>query len=223
MIKTPHRLIFDEDLSKIQIYATIQTYDRFAKKYANKWEWNPSTIKHIKKYNIEPFLKYAQKNGKVLIVGCQTGRDYTLLKKEGFYCLGTEFSYGLLHEAVKRIPDGLFIRLFPQSLPFMPNSFDAVYADALTIVPKKDIKNTLQDFRIFLKTDGILYLSIKIGQANLMVMNDLGGERYFTLFKKDEILNVLSKIGFNVVWSKISQNTDSSLPKWFSLIAKKHN
>lgn len=49
MNKTPHKILFDKDLSETQIYATIQTYDRFAKEYADKWEWSPLTIKEIQK------------------------------------------------------------------------------------------------------------------------------------------------------------------------------
>lgn len=221
MNKTPHKILLDRDLSETQIYATIQTYDRFAKEYADKWEWNPLTIKEIQKYNINPFLKYAKKNGNVLIIGCQTGRDYSLLTKAGFSCVGVEFSYGLLSEALRRVPEGIFVHLFPQSLPFMPNSFDAVYADALTIVPKRYIKDALKDFRIFLKSKGVLYLSLKLGNANVMVIEDLGGKRYCTLYSKEEILKLIKTAGFDLAWSQESKNTDPTLPKWFSLIAIK--
>lgn len=221
MNKTPHKILIDKDLSETQIYATIQTYDRFAKEYADKWEWNPLTIKEIQKYNIKPFLKHAKKNGKVLIVGCQTGRDYSLLTKAGFSCVGVEFSYGLLSEALRRVPKGIFIHSFPQSLPFMPASFDAVYADALTIIPKRYMKDTLRDFRIFLKKQGILYLSLKLGDANVLVIEDLGGKRYFTLYRKEEVLQLIRMAGFDLAWSCESDNTDPTLPKWFSLIAIK--
>jgi len=220
---TNYKILSDSDISEDQIYSTIQTYDRFANKYAKKWEWNPETIKEIKKYNIKPFLQFTKKEGTVLIVGCQTGRDYSIFKEEGYKCIGTEFSFGLLSEAILRIPDGVFIRLFPKSLPFMPESFDAIYADALTIVPKKDIKDVLRDFKIFLRKNGVLYLSVKLGRKNILVLNDLGGPRYFTLFKKKEILDIVKKVGFKTLWSEESPNTDPVLPRWFSLIAKKVN
>lgn len=200
----------------------METYDRFAKVYAEKWEWDPKTIQEIKKYNITPFLKYAKKGGVVALFGCKSGRDYSLLRKAGFSCLGMEFSYGLLTEAVKRVPGSLFIHMGPRSfLPFVSESLDAIYADNLTFVPKKDIKNLLRDFHIFLKPYGVLYLSLKLGQGNVCLVENLGGKRYMTLFRKSEILKLIKNAGFNLLWSKESGHTNPIMPKWFSLIAKK--
>lgn len=216
-----HRFLSDDDLSETQIYVTMQTFDRFTSTYAERWEWNPRTIQEVKKYNITPFSKFAKKRGKVLIVGCQSGRDYSLLTKLGYSCLGIGFSYGLLTEALRCVPGGHFVHLDLRSLPFIPESYDAVYADALTTIPKRDIKDTLRDFRIFLKPGGILYLSLKLGEGNVFVMEDLGGKRYLTLFRKKEIVEMVDKVGFKIVWSKESFHTDPALPAWFSLVAKK--
>ncbi|MBU1322597.1 methyltransferase domain-containing protein [Patescibacteria group bacterium] len=221
MDKANYGFLPDDDLSDSQIYVTTQTYNRYAKEYAERWEWNQRTIQEIKKYNIKPFTKQVKKNGKVLLVSCQSGRDYFLLSQMGYSCLGVGFAYGLLTEAIKRVPNGLFVRLKLKSLPFMPESFDAVYADALTDVPKKDIKVLLRDFRIFLKPAGVLYLSLLLGKANVMMMNDLGGKRYMTLYRKTEILEIVKSADFDILWSETSLNTDPSLPKWFSLVAKK--
>lgn len=214
-------MLSDDDLSEAQIYVTIQAYDRFASEYAKKWEWNPKTIVEIKKYNIIPFVRHAKPGGNVLIVECQSGRDYKLLTEAGFSCLGVSFSYGLLTEAVKRIPGGLFVHLNTRPLPFMPESLDAIYADALTSVPKRHMRDTLKDFRIFLRSNGILYLSLKLGTSHVMMMEDLGGKRYFTLYQKKEITSMVEGSGFHILWSEESPNTDPSLPPWFSLVAKK--
>lgn len=221
MKNTPHVFLPDEDLSETQIYVTIQTYDRFASEYAKKWEWNAKTIAEIKKYNIAPFVRYAKPGGNVLIVECQSGRDYKLLTEAGFSCLGVSFSYGLLTEATKRIPAGLFVHLNIRPLPFMPESFDAIYADALTSVPKRHMRDTLKDFRIFLRHHGVLYLSLKLGTSHVMVMEDLGGKRYVTLYQKREITDMVQGAGFRSLWSEESPNTDPSLPLWFSLVAEK--
>lgn len=222
MKKSSYKILPDKDLSETQIYTTMETYDRFAKEYAEKWEWNPKTVYEIKKYNIKPFLKYAKKGGAVSLLSCQTGRDYSLLRRAGFSCLGVEFSYGLLTEAVKRVPGGLFIHMGPRSfLPFVSESFDAIYADDLNFAPKKDIKNLLRDFRIFLKPYGILYLSLKLGKGNICLVENLGGKRYMTLFQKSEILELVKSAGLSLLWSKESEDTDPTIPKWFSLIAQK--
>lgn len=218
---TPHTFLKDSDLSEAQIYLTIQTYNRFAKEYAEKWEWNPKTIQEIKKYNIEPFAKHVKKGGNVLILGVKTGRDYDLLSKKGYLCIGVDRSQGLLKEALRRVPNGLFLCLDYRSLPFMPESFDAVYADGLTQIPKKNIKETLKDLSLFLKPKGTLYLSLKLGENNVLSTEDLGDKRYFTLFRKKDILKLVVGAGFSITWAEESTHTDPSLPKWFSLIARK--
>ncbi len=222
MKKTSYKLLDDDDLTETQIYVTVQSFDRFSREYAEKWEWNPDTVKEVKKYNIQPFTKHTEKKGNVLLVGCRSGRDYNLLTNEGFSCLGIDFSYGLLSEAVKRVPAGLFIRLDPRSLPFMPESFSAIYADSLTLVPKRDIKQVLKDYSIFLKKEGILYLSLKLGEKNVLLIEDEAGKRYYTLYKKEEILKILNSVGFKVLWSQVSKCTDPVLPEWFSLVAQKN-
>jgi len=221
MIKTPYRYLSDDDLSETQIYVTMQTYDRCAPEYAQKWEWNPITVREIKKYNIAPFQKYVKLGSSVLLVECQSGRDYKLLSELGYSCFGVGSSYGLLVEATKRVPNGLFGRLDPRELPFIPESFDGIYADALTNIPRRDLPSVLADFHIFLKTKGILYLSLKLGSKHVLELSDLGGQRFFSLYQKSEITTMLSKAGFTLLWSDESFNTDHSLPHWFSVVVQK--
>jgi hypothetical protein len=83
------------------------------------------------------------------------------------------------------------------------------------------MKDTLKDFRIFLKQGGILYLSLRVGSANVMEMEDLGGKRFFTLYRKKEIETMVTSVGFQIVWSAESEHTDPALPGWFSLVAKR--
>ena len=145
-----HKIYPNEDLSETQIYVTIQTFDKNAKEYAEKWEWDPKMIKEITKYNIDPFLKYVGKGSTCLIAGCQSGRDCLILTKAGLSCLGVSASYGLLVEAIERVPKGIFMYSDLRNLPFMPDSFDSVYADALTRIPRRDVKAVIKDLKIFL-------------------------------------------------------------------------
>lgn len=214
-------VIPDKDLSETQIYVSVQTYDRYAREYADMWEWNQKTIKEVLEYNIKPFKKLVAKGGNVLIVGSRTGRDYSLLTKAGYRCLGVEPSFGLLSEAIKRVKGGLFIRQDLRNLPFVPESFEAIYADALTHIPKKDLSDTLKDFRIFLVKKGYLYLSLKLGKSGVLLDKSIGSRRYMTLYTKEEIIKLVARVGFGVVWSEESSHTDLSHPRWFSLMLRK--
>jgi SAM-dependent methyltransferase len=217
----PYSLYAGKDLTETLITLSNQELDRNAHEYADKWEWNPVTVEEIKKYNIEPTLKYSQYKSTCLIAGCQSGRDYSLLAQAGIRCVGVGNSYGLLSEAVKRVPGGIFIHSDLRELSFLPKSFDIVYADALVSVPKKDIKNILKDFKIFLKDTGIIYLSFHKGISGIYSLNDLEGSRYLTVFSKREILELINSVGLDLLWSKESVHTDPSLPGWFSLVARK--
>lgn len=219
--ETPHAFLPDDDLTETQVSLTMQTYDRYAREYAKQWEWNPITVREVEKYNIRPFLKYAKSGGTVFIAECQSGRDYKTLSDRGFRCLGVSFSYGLLVEAIRRVPEGLFIRQDIRSLPFLPESFDAIYADAMIMVPKQDMGALMNDYRIFLRAGGVLYLSLKLGESNVLLLSDLGGPRYATLYRQQEIETLVARSGFSIVWQAVSPHTDPKLPKWFSLIAKK--
>ena len=196
---TPHTFLLDEDLSQTQVILTMQTYDRFALKYADKWEWNPITVGEVEKYNIRPFLQHAKPGGTILVAECQSGRDYKTFTEKGFRCLGVSFSYGLLVEAIRRVPEGLFIRQDIRSLPFLPESFDAIYADAMIMVPKRDMGALLTDYRIFLRQNGVLYLSLKLGENNVLLLNDLGGPRYCTMYRQQEITDLVESRGFRIV------------------------
>ena len=217
---TKHKILQNTDLTEAQMYATIETFNRHAKDYAEKWEWNPHTIQEIKNYNINPFLKYAKPKGKVLIVGSRTGRDLYFLSKKGFNCLGTEYSSGLIEEALQRVPYGMFVRLDPRSLPFMPNSFDAIYADDIAYLPIKNIKKTVRDLKIFLRDNGVLYLSFRIGDNSILVMDEFDDKRYIALYKKKDLTDFIESLGFKIIWDKNSPHTDPGLPNWYSLIAR---
>lgn len=106
-------------------------------------------------------------------------------------------------------------------MPFLPESFDGIYADAMIMVPKRDMGALLKDYRIFLRSGGVLYLSLKLGKKNILLLNDLGGPRYCTLYRQHEIETLMKKNGFAIVWQAVSPHTDPRLPQWFSLIAKK--
>lgn len=216
-----YQLLPDEDLTEAQMYATTQTLDAHARTYAAAWEWNPVTIREIKKYNIVPFLPHVTPGGTILIAENQSGRDYEIFTKEGFRCLGISRSFGLLQEALARVPHGLFLHLDIRSLPFMPESFDAIYADAMVHVPKKDVRTMLKDFRIFLRPSGVIYVSVLLGDGNVIVTDDSGGKRYMTVYTKEDVDSALANAGFSHLWSATSSHTDPAMPNWYSVVAKK--
>jgi ubiquinone/menaquinone biosynthesis C-methylase UbiE len=221
MRKLSHKLHPGKDLTETQSYITLQTFNKNAKEYAEKWEWSSAMTKEIVKYNIKPFLQFVKPGNTCLIAGCQSGRDYSILSKKGMKCVGVSWSYGLLKEAQIRVPDGIFLFADLRNLPFMSNGFDAIYADALTRIPRKDVKQVLKDFRVFLKDGGYLYLSFRVGEEGVYQQDDSVGKRYMTMFDEVKLVDMIKNSGFNISWKARSEHLKKSLPNWLSLVVKK--
>jgi SAM-dependent methyltransferase len=210
-----------KDLSQDQMYITTQTFDNNAKQYAKVWEFKPEMQPDIVKYNLKPFFKYAKKPGNCLIAGCQSGRDYQQIKKRGINCVGVSESFGLLSEAIKRIPDGVFLFSDLRELPFLPESFDYVYADALTKIPRKNLKKTLKDFKIFLRPKGYMYLSFRVGATGIYLQQDSVGKRYMTIYDQTELTNMIKSLNLEIKWSARSKHVDPYFPDWLSMVVQK--
>ena len=211
-----------KDLSEAQAYLTLQTFNKRAEEYAREWEWSAGMIREIIKYNISPFIRYVKKGSTCLIAGCQSGLDYFLLSKAGIKCVGVSDSYGLLIEAQKRVPNGIFMYSDLRSLPFMPDSFDAIYADALTRIPRRDVKRVVKDFKIFLRDGGYLYLSFRVdSKKGVYLQDDVVGKRYLTMFTETDITQMIKDLDLKILWSARSKHLEKSLPDWLSLVVQK--
>ncbi len=209
-----------KSFSSLHYKITKSTYDEFALKYANIWEWNKETFKEILINNIDPFCRFCKRNGKVLLAGSGTGRDYKLLTEKGFSCVGIDYSRAMVKEAQKRT-GGVFIKSDIRHISFK-NEYDGIYCESLlTHLSIRDAKLVLRKFLISLKSKGILYLAVKIGEQGVYVSNDIGGKRYYMVYDKNKFCNLVKRMGFDIICTIISDHTEKSRPKWLSLVAKK--
>lgn len=197
---------------------TNRTYESSAKEYEQLWEWNPEVIKEIKKYNIEPFLKFCRRSGRVLIVGCGTGRDYKLLSQKGYDCMGIDYSNAMVTLARKNNVGGKFKVQDAKTLK-LKGKFDGIYCEsALTHVSKTDMVSILRNFKNALNKDGVIYIALKLGRPGIYRSTDLNRDRYYQVYKKIEVYKTLARLGLKVKSHFISEHTDIVRPKWLSLI-----
>lgn len=70
----------------------------------------------------------ASPGARVLEVGCGNGRLLANLSEAGNVLVGVDRSEAMLREAIRRVPDALFVRASAEALPFRPGAFDAVLA-----------------------------------------------------------------------------------------------
>lgn len=127
------------------------------------------------------FISYIPKGGKVLDLGCGSGRDSLFFKRLGYNVTAVDGSAEMCRQAEKNIGQPV-INLTFNKLPYEAE-FDGIWACAsLLHVPSSDIKDVLVKIEKTLKTGGYFYFSVKYG--------DYEGERegrYYTDYTEKSI------------------------------------
>lgn len=176
---------------------TIKWYDENAEKYLTKQEKVPCLDL------IEKFVGVVGQDALVLDAGCAGGRDSKLLKEKGLNPVGVDLSKSLIEIAKEKNPDIDFVQANFLELPFDDNSFDGVWAHAslLHLETTEEVLQALQEFYRVLKRDGVLHVFVKQqqGEKTAVVSDKLSGhDRFFQFFTKEEIKNLLEKVGFKI-------------------------
>ena len=177
------------------------------------------------------FLFKANKNDKVLDLGCGNGRYYELLKHTDY--IGTDNSEELIELAKEKYPEAKFQVADALNLPFADNSFDQIYSIAVIHhIPSEELRlKFLQEIRRVLKPSGkvtltawkfhqkkerrllIKYTILKIiGMSKLDFMDILEPwakktNRYYHWFSKRELEKLAKKAGFKIEESGFTKNS----------------
>lgn len=127
------------------------------------------------------FISYIPKGGKVLDLGCGSGRDSLFFKQFGYNVTAVDGSAEMCRQAEKNIGQPV-INLTFDKLPYEAE-FDGIWACAsLLHVPSSDIHDVLVKIEKALKKGGYFYFSVKYG--------DYEGERegrYYTDYTEKSI------------------------------------
>lgn len=186
---------------------TIETYDATASQWSQMhqgaWE---ETAAHFSQ--LLP-------GGTVLEIGCGGGRDAANLIAQGLTYFGTDASLGMVAEARKAVPAGVFEQLNVYDLAKLKRQFDGFWACAVLLhIPKKRIDEALQAITAVLKPGAIGMITMKDGDREEFEVRDKDGaheERLFVYWKKDDFSEVLARNGFKVLeyeYRPVSQRTN---------------
>ena len=160
-------------------------------------------------------LKTLLKQGKILDIGCGSGRDAKELINLGFEYIGIDYSEKLLEESRKNNPGVLFLKQSVYELDFPKNSFDSFWACAILLhMPKDKINNALKSIHGVMKTGAIGCITLKKGEGEKFVDDDHSGiqyKRFFSFYQQDEFINILNRNNFDVLES---YEKDRSNKKW---------
>ncbi|MBI5803321.1 class I SAM-dependent methyltransferase [Candidatus Pacearchaeota archaeon] len=167
------------------------------------------------------------KKGKVLDLGCGSGRNFIEIKGTIY---GVDFSEKMLEYAKKFAEENkINVKLFKSetsNLPFQDDFFDAVvFSAVLQCIPsEEDREKTLKELFRVMKRNSECWISVwdknqerfkDSDKESLIPWNYEGKEymRYYYLYETDEIVELLKKMGFIIVSVNNSTNPNGFYSK----------
>ncbi len=142
---------------------TILVYDQMAKDYHKEFD----TKKFSDKRFLESFIKYLPKTGKILDLGCGTGRHSKYFFDKHFSVTAIDLSKGMIEVARKLYPEITFEIMDMRRMAYKKFCFDAVWAGySLFHLNREDFKKTVDKIKATLKPGGIFGLIMQEGQGS---------------------------------------------------------
>lgn len=178
--------------------------------------WKTFRVKPVPE--VAEFLK--DKKGKILDLGCGSGRNFTKTKGKIY---GVDFSNNMLKfakaYAQKKKFDMILKKAEVNKLPFKDNSFDAaIFIAVLHCIPdERKRKRALKELLRVLKPDSEALITVwdknqkrfrKSSKELFIPWRHSGKEylRYYHLYDKKELLHLLKEVGFEIVEDYDSAN-----------------
>ncbi|MFH1586264.1 MAG: class I SAM-dependent methyltransferase [Candidatus Diapherotrites archaeon] len=176
----------------------MKDYEETKKDYENGFEWHrEKSYSYIWKNQIGKFVKYLD-GKKILDAGCGGGRDVPEFMERGFDVDGIDYSTKAIKYDKEKYPEANFYEGDIRKMEFPDKSYDGVWACAsIANLDKEDAHIALAEFRRILKDNGILFVSIKLGEGERKVP-DQAGERFYSFYSPEEIEEFIEDSGFNV-------------------------
>ena len=166
----------------------------------------------------QPFLNLLPDFGRILDLGCGSGRDALAFKNMGYQIEAMDYSA----ELVKQASDltGIEVRL--QSFYDLDeiNTYDGIWACAsLLHCERHRLVDVLQRMIQSLKANGVIYMSFKYGDQD----REKDGREFTDLNEQQagELLNHFSQVSLAKQWISIDKRPDRT-EQWLNLLWKKN-
>jgi SAM-dependent methyltransferase len=205
---------------------TVNCYEKQAEGYAAMYDGADMGALH------RLLLRYLPEKGRVLEIGCGSGRDAAFLLAHGYDVTATDASPSMLAVAAQRHPElasRLHLLSFPTSTTQQPNNlttapmapYDAIIAIATVMhIPDQDLFEGATQIRDLLVDDGLLVLSLAQGRAGLNQDRDAKG-RLFIERPPEELQLLFERLGFRLL---TLQETPDALERslcWHTLVLQR--
>ncbi len=160
---------------------TIQYYDEHAGSYVN------DTKNASMKYAYDRFLFYMPKEGKILDLGCGSGRDSLYFKNQGYEVDAADGSAEMA--AAASAYTGLPVRIMRFDELSATQEYQGIWACAsLLHCPYEELGGLFDRMLEALKWEGVIYASFKFGD-----FEGYRGERWFTDLNIERMAEILTE------------------------------
>ncbi len=162
------------------------------------------------------FTRLLPSDGKILDVGCGSGRDARYFLSQGFEVVAIDASEEMVKFA-SNLTGQDAVQMKFEDMAFR-NEFDGVWASAsLLHVERSLLGDILANLILSLRPNGYLYLSMREGQGEEFVDG-----RYFSYITEPELKHLLeqqSDIELLEIWTTSDRQPNRDSYKWINAVA----
>jgi ubiquinone/menaquinone biosynthesis C-methylase UbiE len=198
-----------------------KVYDQIAEAYTSRYRNSPFLLENIEKFSSKLPLV-----GKVLDLGCGSGRASELFHQKGFEVTGIDFSDKMLGFARSKVSGVKFLKMDMRELKFPSESFDGIWSSfSLLHIPKKQMAGVLSECFRVLKKCGILFICVSLGKDTEELQDEWlkkGAKMFFYEMSKDSLVRHIKKAGFLLeeVQTKINHEENDYHPILYTYVRK---
>ena len=192
---------------------TLDYYNKNSEEYFN------STLNVDMTNTYKPFLKLVPKDGKILDLGCGSGRDSMNFMKLGYEVIAVDGAKKLAKRASVLLGKEVIVSTFEELE--LKEKFHGIWACAsLLHIKREDLKTVLNNLYNNLDDNGVFYMSFKYGEKEYVDDKN----RYFNCFTDESIISFINEntkyniLGLYITEDKLGRVNEV---KWVNLICNK--
>lgn len=192
---------------------TLDYYNKNSEEYFN------STLNVDMTNTYKAFLKLLPKGGKILDLGCGSGRDSMNFIKLGYEVIAVDGAKKLAKRASVLLGKEVIASTFEELE--LKEKFHGIWACAsLLHIKREDLKTVLNNLYNNLDDNGVFYMSFKYGEKEYVDDKN----RYFNCFTDESIISFINEntkyniLGLYITEDKLGRVNEV---KWLNLICNK--
>ena len=203
----------DDDIKRC-----IEAYDEIAHAFAKR---NKDVTENL----ISDRQQFAGLNpqGRLLDVGCGSGRDSKFFTEQGLSVLGIDLSDEMLKIARKTAPKAEFQKMDITDIK-IDEVFDCIWCCSVILcIPKRYIRKILKDLYNILKDEGYIMINTEEGDSDGFKLDRKDNvKKYRAHYPMDVFEDILKDVGFQIINKRIIEVKRSHHPRrWMRFLCRK--